>query len=161
MQLSRGFKASEDHRDCRAAAGRTRRRPPAAAAHGPSETLHFNKIIIVGPVRPVVPGRFQLRWQSLDSECCYHVSSICQAASVHLASWQVVCNIFKCYIAHNSNQGIMLISKGGGSPQLYYHDWSGTDSGSQVTPQGRHRQGSNWRPTVSSSMSLPTWRRHP
>ena len=28
---------------------------------------------------------------------------------------------------------------------------------SQVTPQGRHRKGSNWRPTVSSSMPLPTW----
>ena len=32
---------------------------------------------------------------------------------------------------------------------------------SQVTPQGRHRQGSNWRPTASSSMPLPTWTRHP
>ena len=32
---------------------------------------------------------------------------------------------------------------------------------SQVTPQGRHRQGSNWQPTarVSSSMPLPTWTR--
>ena len=34
---------------------------------------------------------------------------------------------------------------------------------SQVTPQGRHREGSNWRPTASSSMPLPTssWTRHP
>ena len=48
---------------------------------------------------------------------------------------------------------------GGGSPQLYYHDCSGTTS--QVTPQGRRRSGSNWWPTVSSSMPwLPTWTRH-
>ena len=32
---------------------------------------------------------------------------------------------------------------------------------SQVTPQGRHRKGSNWRPTVSNSMPLPTWTSHP
>ena len=32
---------------------------------------------------------------------------------------------------------------------------------SQVTPQGSHWQGSNWRPTASSSMPLPTWTRHP
>ena len=32
---------------------------------------------------------------------------------------------------------------------------------SQVTPQGRHLLGSNWRPTTSSSMPLPTWTRHP
>ena len=31
---------------------------------------------------------------------------------------------------------------------------------SQVTPQGHHRQGSNKRPTASSSMPLPTWTRH-
>ena len=52
--------------------------------------------------------------------------------------------------------------KGGGSQhwqQLYCHDCSGTTS--QVTPQGRHREGSNWRRTVSSSTSLPTWTRHP
>ena len=48
--------------------------------------------------------------------------------------------------------------KGGGSLQLYYHDCLGTAS--QVTPQGRHRQGSNWRPSVSNSMSLPTWTFH-
>ena len=49
--------------------------------------------------------------------------------------------------------------EGGGSPQLYHRDCSGTAS--QVTRQGRHRQASNWRPTVSGSMSLPTWTRHP
>ena len=32
---------------------------------------------------------------------------------------------------------------------------------SQVTPQGRHRYGSNLRPTASSSMPLQTWTRHP
>ena len=49
--------------------------------------------------------------------------------------------------------------EGGGSPQLCYHDGSGTAS--QVTPQGRHRQGSNRRPTVSGSTPLPTRTRHP
>ena len=70
-----------------------------------SETLHFNN----GRPCPslagwVGPGRFRLPWQSvrLDSECCYHVSSICHAARLppkYLASWEVVCNIFKCYTA--------------------------------------------------------------
>ena len=53
----------------------------------------------------------------------------------------------------------MSIYEGGGSPQLCYHDCSGTRS--QVTPQGRHQSGSNWRPTVSSSMPLSTWTRYP
>ena len=48
---------------------------------------------------------------------------------------------------------------GGGSPPLYYHDCSGTTS--QVTPQGLHWLVSNWQPTVSRSMPLPTWARQP
>ena len=35
--------------------------------------------------------------------------------------------------------------KGGDSQQLYFHDCSGTTF--QVTPQGRHRKGSNWLST--------------